>query len=324
MTRDSEQDGSGSTDHDSPWKEALEHYLEQAMALLFPHLHERIDWSKGFLFRDGELQQIVREAESGRRYTDKLVEVYADDGEPTWILLHVEVQGEPEKAFAERMFTYYYRLYDRYQRDVVSVAVLTDTSPSFRPESYRYERLGCGLHFWFPVAKLLDWQQRWSELEADPNPFACVVMAQLAAKGERDPHRRKDAKLQLTRLLLERGYSKDETRALIRIMDWIINLPEGLDAEYVAEVRQLAEEYKMPFVTSFERVGEKRGEKRGEKKGRREHAVETLLRQIARKFGPEAKEASRARIERAGAGELEMWLDRILDAERLDDVFADD
>ncbi|MCG5548794.1 hypothetical protein LRD17_08550, partial [Halorhodospira halochloris] len=112
---------------------------------------------------------------------------------------------------------------------------------------------------------LLDWQQRWSELEADQNPFVCVVMAQLAAKGERDPHRRKDAKLQLTRLLLERGYSKDETRALIRIMDWIINLPEGLDAEYVAEVRQLAEEYKMPFVTSFERVGEKRGEKRGEK-----------------------------------------------------------
>ena len=51
MTQDSGQDGGGNADQDSPWKEALEHYLEQAMALLFPHLHERIDWSKGFLFR---------------------------------------------------------------------------------------------------------------------------------------------------------------------------------------------------------------------------------------------------------------------------------
>lgn len=68
----------------------------------------------------------------------------------------------------------------------------------------------------------------------------------------------------------------------------------------------------------------KQGERRGEQKGRQEHAVETLLRQIERKFGPEAKEVSRARLERAEIGELEMWLDRILDAERIEDVFADD
>ncbi|MCG5530438.1 hypothetical protein LRD18_06065 [Halorhodospira halochloris] len=92
------------------------------------------------------------------------------------------------------------------------------------------------------------------------------------------------------------------------------------NAEYVAEVRQLAEEYKMPFVTSFERVGEKRGEKRGSQ----QTAAKTLLRLIERKFGPEAKEASRARVERAEVGELEMWLDRILDAERVEDVFSTD
>ncbi|MCG5528854.1 hypothetical protein [Halorhodospira sp. 9628] len=47
-----------------------------------------------------------------------------------------------------------------------------------------------------------------------------------------------------------------------------------------------------------------------------------MLRLIERKFGPEAREASRARVERAAVGELEMWLDRILDAECVEDVFG--
>ena len=52
--------------------------------------------------------------------------------------------------------------------------------------------------------------------------------------------------------------------------------------------------------------------------------AKTLLRQIERKFGSEAKEASRARVEGAEIGELEMWLDRILDAECVEDVFSTD
>lgn len=45
--------------------------------------------------------------------TGKLIKVAALDGIETWVLIHVEVQGEPEDSFAERMFTYQYRLRDR-------------------------------------------------------------------------------------------------------------------------------------------------------------------------------------------------------------------
>ena len=31
-------------------------------------------------------------------------------------MIHIEVQGKKEKAFPERMFTYSYRIYDRYRR----------------------------------------------------------------------------------------------------------------------------------------------------------------------------------------------------------------
>ena len=61
-----------SDDYDSPWKEALERYLPEFLALLFPHAHAGIDWSQGYAFLDKELQQVVRDAALGRRLADKL------------------------------------------------------------------------------------------------------------------------------------------------------------------------------------------------------------------------------------------------------------
>ena len=50
-----------------------------------------------------------------RRYADKFIKVYARDGSETGVLVHVDVQGEPEEAFAERMFIDQYRRRDRYR-----------------------------------------------------------------------------------------------------------------------------------------------------------------------------------------------------------------
>ena len=105
-------DSTTPADHDSPWKEALEHFFPDFLALLFPAVFDAVDWRRAPAFLDKELQKVVRDAEDGRRHADKLI--------------HVEVQGEPERAFAERMFRYYYRLRDRYAVDVVSLAVLKD------------------------------------------------------------------------------------------------------------------------------------------------------------------------------------------------------
>lgn len=65
-------------------------------------------------------------------------------------MIHVEVQGEPEDTFAERLYTYHYRLRDRYRVDVVSMAVLADLREGFRPRRLYYQRWGCELAFTFP------------------------------------------------------------------------------------------------------------------------------------------------------------------------------
>ena len=254
---------------------ALDAYFQEFLDLLFPEIHEQVDWSQGYSFLDKELQQVTPDANSGRRYADKLIKVYARDGSETWVLIHVEVQGEPEEAFAERMYTYQYRLRDRYGVDVVSLAVLADTRDSFRPTSFRYQRWGCALTFAFPAAKLIDWEARWAELEVSSNVFALVVMAQIHAKRIKDDATRKDVKIALIRLLYERGYSRDQAVLLFNIIDWMLQLPRALEPEFAQAVHAIQEEKHMPYVNTMERLALEKGRQEGRQEGEQLRAEQT-------------------------------------------------
>ena len=115
-----------SDEYDSPWKDALEHAFPEFMAFYFPQAHSEIDWAQGHEFQNTELRQIVRDAELGKRYADALVKVTLGSGEERLIYIHIEVQGQRDSSFAQRMFTSNYRLYDRHATPIASLAVLAD------------------------------------------------------------------------------------------------------------------------------------------------------------------------------------------------------
>lgn len=221
-------DPSIQNDYDSPWKEALEHYFPEFLALLFPAIHGEIDWSHPHEFLDKELQQVTRDAEIGRRYADKLVKVWTLAGQETWVLIHVEVQGQAEPGFDERMYVYNYRLFDRYRVNVASLAVLADPSPGFQAGTYRRGRWGCNVRFSFPTVKLLEIGRDQASLEKSDNPFTLVVMAHLMAQENRAGAKRIDAKVQLIRLMYRRGYSREQVLTLFRVIDWLLYLPPEL------------------------------------------------------------------------------------------------
>lgn len=101
------------------------------MAFYFPAAHAQIDWVRGYTFLDQELRAVVKDAELGKRYVDKLVKVTRQSGQEDWIYIHIEVQGSAQAEFAKRMFVYNYRLYDRYQQPIASMAVLADETASW-------------------------------------------------------------------------------------------------------------------------------------------------------------------------------------------------
>ncbi len=263
-------------EYDSPWKEILERYFKEFLAFFFPVAHDGIDWSKGHEFLEKELQQIARDAELGRRLVDKLVNVSTIEGDETWVLVHVEVQGSYESDFAERMYVYNYRLFDRYRRQVVSLAVLTGRRKRWRPKQYRTELWGCEARFTFPSVKLLDYAKQENELTASSNPFAIVVLAHLKTQATRThPEDRLQWKLRLFTLLYERGYRKEDMLELMRFIDWVMTLPEELETRFDEAVFDYEEEHRMHYVTSFERYGLKKGRQEGRQEGMQEGMLKT-------------------------------------------------
>ncbi len=260
-------------EYDSPWKEALEVYFEPFLALLFPAVHELIDWSRPYESLEQEFQQLAKDAEVGKRFTDKLFKVWRQDGEEAWVLVHIEVQSQEDASFAERMFVYNYRCFDRYRQPVISLAVLGDDRASWRPHSYGYALGGCRMGLEFPIAKLLDYEAQWQQLEESRNPFAVMVMAHLKTKATTgEPQQRKQWKWVLFRRLFEQGYSRDDVVELVRLVDWMMGLPKALEQEFRAELRQYQEERQMPYITSFERLAKEEGAREGAREG----AITTL------------------------------------------------
>ena len=124
--------------------------------------------------------------------------VHTLEGAEAWVLVHIEIQGEEDADFAKRMYIYNYRIFDRYDRRVASLAVLTDDRPQWRPSSHAYEPWGWRTGIEFPIVKLLDYERDRQTLEKSSNPFAIVVMAQLQSLATRhDPKERLRSKLAL-------------------------------------------------------------------------------------------------------------------------------
>jgi hypothetical protein len=308
-------------DYDSPWKEALELYFPQFMELLFPFAYAEINWAFPHEFLETELQQIVRDADSGRSYTDKLVKVYTLAGEETWVLIHVEIQGKADSHFNQRMYRYHYRLSDCYpNQQIASFAVLTNQRHTAQLGCFAQSFWKTKLQFDFPVLNLRDWQDKFAELEASSNPFSVVILAQLIAhQTHKQPLQRKEGKFKLIRLLYERGYQRQDILELFRFIDWMLRLPKALELQLNRELILIKEEEKMKYVTSIERFAEARGKAEGKAEGE----AKTLLKLLKLKFNnlPAWVEE---KVTTADVAQLDQWIEKFLTAQSIDSLFEDD
>jgi hypothetical protein len=292
-------------DYDSPWKTAITECFGDFLAFFFPAAHTAIDHS------------------------------------PQLVYVHIEVQGQRERDFAERLFTYHYRLYDRYRCPISSLVVLADAATSWRPCEFRYELFDCRLCLSFPVVKLLDYQGRMTELLRSENVFALVTAAHLMTRAT-NHHltQRADVKLILASLLYEKKWSAQRVVTTMRVLDWMMALPEELQRSFEEQILFLEGVKNMPYMDSWQRHGWERGLAEGREAGRqaghaqglqegvhmglqrglvagRREILEALL---YASFGPLPAEV-RERIARAEPDELLVWNLRVLDADTLDDIF---
>ncbi len=301
--------------YDTPWKIALEQHLEKFMDFFFPTVHRQINWEIAPEFLDKELQAICKDAVVGTRHVDKLVKVRLLTGKEDWICIHVEVQSARQRRFAERMFIYNYRVFDRYHRPAASMAVLGDNHPTWLPNQFGYSPLGCKMDFQFPIAKLAHYAGQETELENHPNPFALVTLAWLQTRATRsDMEARFALKCRLMRMLLMREWDANLIREFFRVIDWMMALPLTLAEKLTTFVTELEEERKMEYVSSIERVLLARE--------RKETSTALLTRLLTRRFGVSPTQWQQ-HLQGASMAQIEAWFDQAATATTLDEVFQE-
>jgi flagellar biosynthesis/type III secretory pathway protein FliH len=125
-------------------------------------------------------------------------------------------------------------------------------------------------------------------------PLQTVVMAHLKTQQTtKKPPERKNWKFSLIRRLYEQGLQEKDIRNLYRFIDWVMILPQALEAEFWQEFKQFEQERSMSYITTGERIGYERGLEEGQLEGQLKQAQALVLRLLQKRVGdlpPEVQE----------------------------------
>ena len=72
-------------------------------------------------------------------------------------------------------YVYFYRILDRYRKEIAAIAIFADNNKNFKPSSFRYEFFDTKLVYKYRTYKILESSSE--ELMNSSNPFALVVLA---------------------------------------------------------------------------------------------------------------------------------------------------
>ncbi len=230
---------------DTLWKFVVEEETEPCLHFFFPQMAAQIDFSKEIRFLEQEFFKLVPEIKNNTqdRRLDKLIEVTMKTGEVRWLLIHIEIQGYVDKNFTKRMFEYFYRILEMYQKPITALAIFTDDDPNFHPTEHRISCWGTEMVYRFNTYKLSE--KTLADFQDKNNVFSIIMeMAwHNLKKNKPGDTALADLKLQIIRRFLEMGYSKNRIRKILLFLGFYINFEDkSLTENFI---------YKMNEVTHY-------------------------------------------------------------------------
>ena len=212
------------------WKGIIEDLFEDFLHYFFPQYVNEIAFDKGYEFLDKELQMIYPEANtsSKQRRADLLIKVFLRNGEEKWLLIHIEIQGYKDDEFPFRMYVYNYRSFDRFGKNVVALAILTDDNINFRPSFYEKITWDTTIRYDYQMFKLLDYDL--DVFIKSPNPFASVLQvarAHIKNKRFNSDEDLLELKVELFRIMLQKGHDKNTIRTITNFIKYYVNFKKS-------------------------------------------------------------------------------------------------
>ena len=257
------------------WKVVLEEVFDDLLRFVFPAAGRLFDLKRGFEYLDKELAELnpIPYEKTKTRFADKLVKVYLKHGGAEWVLIHIEIQGKTNpETFAERMFRYFIRIYERYDKRVTALAIFTGPDARVMPARFDYDCLGTPLTYEYNRLSILDYSNRM--LEESGNPFAVVLRVARAALPEGEPADAKrllDEKILIARHLFAKGFTKQKIKAIFAFLEGYIRLKKpGMNRIFRRRIESHDKRNIMGIDEYLKQVGMEKGLTKGRKQGREE------------------------------------------------------
>jgi predicted transposase/invertase (TIGR01784 family) len=329
-----------SNPHDKFFKavfSGIEHARSELVSVLPPAVVRAVDWTSLTLISGEHTDAVGGESlESDLLFTARLEDA------PALLYLLFEHQSSVDRTMPFRLLRYMTRVWERFAKDAPS-----ERLPIIIPLVLHHGERG-----WTAATQfrdLLEVPEQLAETLAPFIPDFTYVLDDLCKLD--DDALRGRALTDLARvalLIMQRCRESKDPGAILRpwaqTLVGVLTAPNGrealrLVARYTAEVSdaepepifdffaELGPEAKEIFMTTADRLRERgivEGHSRGIAEGRilgiAEGQAALLARQLGRKFGP-LSETIHQRLKDADLAELELWADRLLAAESLEEVF---
>lgn len=271
-------------DFDAAWKSILEAFEVEIVELLFPEIFKDIAWEFGSDSLDKELQEIQKEIfdkdSSEKVISDKIIKVRLKDRGSKILFIHVEVQSyrSEHEVFGERMFRYFYRIWDKFRykyedkSEIVAAAIYTYKGHCGKDKRYVYKLPEIENEILVYNFKTIDVEQMKLEKISEDNPLKLVFkMAKSLLETSARDEEIFEAKIKLAEEL--KNYNKvknnDQIKALVDFLEYLflIQNPE-LENKY--------EEYKKASGGVFKMSIDEIRKLHYKEEGRIEMAIEML------------------------------------------------
>jgi hypothetical protein len=219
---------------DRSWKDILTENADDAILFFKPDLAADRDYSRKPFLIPNELPAIDTDSDKGSRNSDVGMSVPLKTGGDQRIAFHIEQQHRDEKHFfAKRMFQSYYRMSDKLQMPVTSLAIFTGNITPI--EIYTASCYGTEVNFRYSFFHVASADIK--KLESDERIFALAVLAarRMLDAGE-NPADREKYSLELLNLTRERGYDAERTRSIQKFIYRILRIRDKRIDPKVREV----------------------------------------------------------------------------------------
>lgn len=269
----------------------MEAFEIEIVELLFPEIFNKIAWELGTESLDKELQEMQKDIfdkdNSEKIISDKIIKVRLKDKGSKILFIHVEVQsyGSGHEVFGERMFRYFYRIWDKFRykyndnSEIIAAAIYTYKGDRAKDKKYMYklpELENAILTYNF---KTIDVEKMKLENISDDNQLKLVfkMAKNLLETGTRDEDIF-EAKIKLGEELsiYDKVKNSEQIKSLVDFLEYLflIQNPE-LEKKY--------EEYKKirggAFKMSIEEIRKLHYKEEGREEGREEERKQLILKQ---------------------------------------------